>query len=499
MLRPAIWYCTGTLLQATHGVQPTTQTQIILLWPGRRGAGEPDLRTNLERARFPIESENSSRCAAFTLQVRCAMFNDQQLSDIARKLKADNADKDVAVFEDGTTAGKIYYAVRSRIGKEPYSATVRLLQISKDQGYKLKVPIVSTAAPTAMCLGMAGISGVRLIAASAASNVPVILPPTAAPKTPHTAVTGLQLVDKLAWEERDNDLSSFEVPELESPGVDITSEARMADHTGMHTVHRIYMMAAYALMSSRHSGDGLAFAKGKNIGVLLVDATGKIIGCGVNTNTSNGTFHAEVNCLQSFYRYHKNGYAGFPANSRLYSTLQPCEMCAGMIWESAADPTKFFVYYGMVDPNQLAQGTKLNEQKKERLLSQWQEVSYRSDRKSQVVRPLVGSDKEKDRLGPKAIKVYEETVGPNAYKLTYTDYASYLEAEKATSTQSAADFMTGTKKDKTIPDSMKKVNQSLMRKITKYTTPDAKNLNPNVKKVVLHVQKFLQQKGVVGF
>jgi tRNA(Arg) A34 adenosine deaminase TadA len=232
----------------------------------------------------------------------------------------------------------------------------------------------------------------------------------------------------------------------------------------------------------------------------MVDPSGKIIGCGVNTNKENGTFHAEVNCLQSYYKFNKNGYGGFPVNTRLYSTLEPCEMCAGMIWESAADANQFLVYYGMVDPGQLANTTKLSKTHRERLLSQWQEVSYRSDYKSQVVRPLVGSANAKERQGPKAIKVYEQTEGPNAYALAYTDYAEYLEGQKATSTLSAADFMTGTKKDRTIPQSMSKVNQSLLRKVSKYTSnPGNKPLNPNVKKVVLHVQSFLKAKGIVGF
>jgi tRNA(Arg) A34 adenosine deaminase TadA len=432
------------------------------------------------------------------------MFSDQELSDIALKLKADNSAKDTAVAEDSATPGTIHYAVRAaRAGKEPYSAAVKLMQIGKQQKLKLRKPMVSTAALTEMDKGMSGVTDSRVIVASTARNIPVILPPTAAPTTPHTKVTVLKLADIEGWEERDNDLASFKVPDLVSPGVNITSETRTTDHTGMHTAHRIYMMAAYALMTSRISGAGTQWATGKNIGVLLVDATGKIIACGVNTNAQNGTFHAEVNCLQSYYKFNKNGFGGFPADARLYSTLEPCEMCAGMIWETARDPAKFLAYYGMVDPNQLAQKTKLSKEKRERLLSQWQEISHRTDRKSQVERGILGSMNEKDRQGPKAIKLYEETTGPNAYQLVYADYSAYLEGKKASSTLSAADFMTNPLNLNTNPDparaTIPKVNQSLMRKVTKYTTVDADNLNPNVKKVVLHVRDFLKQMGVVGF
>lgn len=64
--------------------------------------------------------------------------------------------------------------------------------------------------------------------------------------------------------------------------------------------------------------------------------------------------------------------------------------------------------------------------------------------------------------------------------------------------------MTGGRADRkdptSIPYSIVKVNQSLMRKAHKYVVnPENKRLNPNVHKAVLHVQTFLHHKGVVGF
>jgi tRNA(Arg) A34 adenosine deaminase TadA len=428
------------------------------------------------------------------------MFNEQQLSDIAQKLKAGNVGQDVAVAEDRNKAGTIYYAMRAARGKEPYSPAVRLIQIGKDAGNTYGKPMVSTATLTEMDIGMSGVTSSGLVVAKAASAAPVVLPGTVAPEGAHTRVLALNLADKVGWEERNDDLSLFEVPDMASPNVDVTSDARTNDHTGLHTVHRIYMMAAYGLLTARITSKTSGTPTGKNIGVLMVDPQGKIIACGVNTNSSNGTFHAEVNCLQSYYKFNKNGYGGFPANTRIYSTLEPCEMCAGMIWESASDNSRFLVYYGMVDPGQLAGQTKLSKTGRERLLSQWQEVSYRADKKSKIERPMIGEENPKLRQGPKAIKVYEQTLGPEAYSLAYTDYASYLEEKKSTSILSAADFMTGTNADKSIPQSIMKVNQSLLRKSEKYTTnPGKKPLNPNVAKVVAHVKEFLRQKKIVGF
>ncbi len=428
------------------------------------------------------------------------MFNVQQLSDIAHSLKSSNAGQEIALAESAAAAGTIYYASRAPRGKEPYSAVVKLIQIGKKLELAFANPIVSTVAFTEMCIGMAGIAGRKLASAAAASATPVVLPGAPAKTGAHTLVAKLERVDETGWEERDEDLASFNVPDIASPNVDVTKDMRTDDHTGFHTIHRIYMMAAYALVSSRKFGTSNV-AEGKNIGVLLVSPDGKIVGCGVNTNKKNGTFHAEVNCLQSYYKFNKAGYAGFPANARIYSTLEPCEMCSGMIWESATDTAKFLVYYGMVDPAQLASRTKLSREQRERLLSHWQEISYLTN-KGKNVRPATGSANAKEREGPKAIKVYarEETSGPDAYRLIYTDYAKHLEVEKSNSTLSAADFMTGTKKDRSIPETFTNVNASLLRKHAKYTSnPDGKTLNPNVKKVVLHVHEFLKQKGIGGF
>jgi tRNA(Arg) A34 adenosine deaminase TadA len=427
------------------------------------------------------------------------MFDLQQLSNIARKLKADNIGNEVAVAEDSKTPGKIYYALRAPRTKEPYSAAVRLIQIGKLQKLQFQKSMVSTAPLTAMCKGMSGVASAGLAEAKPATATAVILPGT--PATPGAIVVPvLNLVDANNWEERENDLKLFSVPDIVSPNVNILSDINTNDHQGLHTVHRIYMMAAYALLSSRVIKNGANLPGGKNIGVLMVSPQGKIIGCGVNTNKGNGTFHAEVNCLQSYYKFNKNSYTGIPADTRLYSTLQPCEMCAGMIWEAAADPTKLLVYYGMVDPGQLKGGTKLSEESKERLLSQWQEVSYYdySTKKNVVRRAVQGVTDPPTPPGPKAIKVYEQREGPNAYQVSFSDYAEHLETAKQTSTLSAADFITGTKKDKSVPSTILNVNISLLRKSNKYTVnPDKKALNPNVKKVVAHVHAFLLQKGIV--
>lgn len=65
---------------------------------------------------------------------------------------------------------------------------------------------------------------------------------------------------------------------------------------------------------------------GKNIAAVLVHGT-RIIGWGVNTNDANGTRHAETNAIQS---YQQGIGTALPAGVELFTTLQPCFMCAGM-------------------------------------------------------------------------------------------------------------------------------------------------------------------------
>lgn len=69
---------------------------------------------------------------------------------------------------------------------------------------------------------------------------------------------------------------------------------------------------------------------GWNIGSILVDATGdNILAWGVNTNKRNGTRHGETNLIQ-YYESHL-GTLPLPIGATFYTTLEPCQMCAGML------------------------------------------------------------------------------------------------------------------------------------------------------------------------
>lgn len=86
---------------------------------------------------------------------------------------------------------------------------------------------------------------------------------------------------------------------------------------------------------------------GQNIGSVLVDGKGRLVAWGVTHDLGNPTLHAEVNIIQ--YYQAKTGGAQLPGNGTIYTTLEPCEMCAGLL--HVATPGNFRVVCGQSDPN----------------------------------------------------------------------------------------------------------------------------------------------------
>jgi tRNA(Arg) A34 adenosine deaminase TadA len=156
------------------------------------------------------------------------------------------------------------------------------------------------------------------------------------------------------------DLTRFAVPQVPPPiAVNLLRDAAPLDLTredgdaneGYQKVHRVYLLAAFALLKAHGEAEA---TDGKFVAALLVARDGRILSWGLNTNKANSTHHAEVNMLQAYYARQQalGAYGGLPAHARVYTTLQCCRMCAGMLRHCASEPVNLRVYYAVPDPGQ---------------------------------------------------------------------------------------------------------------------------------------------------
>jgi tRNA(Arg) A34 adenosine deaminase TadA len=105
-------------------------------------------------------------------------------------------------------------------------------------------------------------------------------------------------------------------------------------------LHRIYLALAFRRVRRKLE----TYEKGLAIAAVLVNAVdGRIRAIAHNTKNLNETFHAEVNLTQAFYKAHAAERQGA---FLLYSTLQPCPMCAAMVAEMLPNAV---VYFGQND------------------------------------------------------------------------------------------------------------------------------------------------------
>lgn len=121
------------------------------------------------------------------------------------------------------------------------------------------------------------------------------------------------------------------------------------DQTARDTVGMLLAFAVVEAVHGRYRNNpqrGRGY-HGQNIGGVLVAGDGRLLAWGVNTNLGNTTLHGEVNIVQCFQS--KTGGAQLPSNGTLYTTLEPCEMCAGML--HVTTPGNFRVVCGQDDPN----------------------------------------------------------------------------------------------------------------------------------------------------
>ncbi len=241
---------------------------------------------------------------------------------------------DVALFEFDST---IYYSIHPKEHPhEPFSAVVNLIQgvyesYPESARKMLRCRLFTTASLTPMCKGMIK------VAAKRATDEVVAQP------------SGPELL-----------LSMVEVRSTKKPkSLDRSHQEPTLDDQG-------WMRLAYSLIQSAPEKIGPRFLRDRPVGAILVSPENKLLFASINDNASNKTCHAEVNLVQGFFR--ATGKP-LPRNSRVYTTLKCCKMCAAMIWQGAVDPGAIQVFYGENDPGPFAQDTILSKEKIEVLIS----------------------------------------------------------------------------------------------------------------------------------
>ncbi|WP_035055777.1 Bd3614 family nucleic acid deaminase [Andreprevotia chitinilytica] len=107
----------------------------------------------------------------------------------------------------------------------------------------------------------------------------------------------------------------------------------------------LWMKIAYALAGAALPDTRVGLTTGHNVAAVMVSSTDTILGWGVNMNRLNGCFHAETSMILAYLA--KNNVTALPAGVRVYSTLAPCHMCAGLITTLGTDVP---VVVGHIDP-----------------------------------------------------------------------------------------------------------------------------------------------------
>ncbi len=273
---------------------------------------------------------------------------------------------DVALVTDDPAAQnpkRIYYAVGTMGAPLPRSPVVDLIQALNERGrpsYGIFVEsrlIFHTGNASMMDSEMASMNNLKLKSLKRKSPNPRNMVDGLPEK-----FEGIEVIEVPAdrWEMY-SPLGEFPtVPLGPAPNVfaGISSQ-----ETASQVVDRLYILALYSMLLGRlgrsRTIGSLSVRRdteGGNVAALLVSRQGELLAWGLNTKSTNSTNHAEVNCLQS-YSWWKS--APVPNGARLFTTLKPCRMCAGMI--------KYFggsgitVIYGQDDTGPDAKKTVLKE------------------------------------------------------------------------------------------------------------------------------------------
>ena len=302
--------------------------------------------------------------------------NERQLRGAVRRLRRHLGQDVVAVLVKGSRGVKpaaapfvLHFMRASAVPAVPHAphdvVTALLQELAVNRGQdNFRLQLVTTHEPSVMARGMEAIvvgngKGILNASADAPGDADDAAPDDLGTWYNANLAAG-SVVEVTPDDVFRRDLRRFAVPHVPPPiavnllrdaaPLDLTEEGGDAE-SGYQKVHRVYMLATFALLKLHGETDA---ADGKFVAALLVARDGRILSWGLNTNKANMTHHAEVNMLQAYFARQRalGDYSGVPAHARIYTTLQCCKMCAGMIHHCATTPASLRVYYGVPDPGQ---------------------------------------------------------------------------------------------------------------------------------------------------
>jgi|GEM_PF-671199 len=172
------------------------------------------------------------------------------------------------------------------------------------------------------------------------------------------------------------DIQTFPDPKL--PFIDLSENHHTllddTPHTDIHQMTRVssnpfatdhdWMKLALDLakdLSTNETCDQKLFKNNRPIASILVwnnpsTLKDELLEVGLNVQSKNKSIHAEVNLIQ---RYYQRTQHPLPRRCKILTTLKPCRMCAGMIWQCAQDPLSLQIFYAKDDPGTHAKDTLL--------------------------------------------------------------------------------------------------------------------------------------------
>ncbi|MCM2323757.1 MAG: Bd3614 family nucleic acid deaminase [Oligoflexia bacterium] len=260
--------------------------------------------------------------------------SESRIAAIAARLSAAHPGAPFAFLDAGEA---VYWSSFQPAPHAPFSPVTRLIQGVYERHPAsarslLRHRIYTNAPLTPMCHGMIKVAAKRSAVVSSALSLPTSEIPAAR-----------ELLELSAH--------------LTSHGALPVSElARLAGlSAGPPRGHQELMDLAFRLCAPEIRSV-FGHERGRPIAALLVSAEGQLLEAALNTDYGNRTLHAEVNLLQTYFL--RTGLP-LPLGARLYTTLKPCRMCAGMIWHCAEDIQSLKVFFGEDDPGPHGRNTAL--------------------------------------------------------------------------------------------------------------------------------------------